>query len=155
MRFTPSSLSVMGVLQTWFHLEIPEYLVVGAGAAILLLVVLVRLDAIPDFRFRLLVMSSVLIWVVIFNHMAESPTMIIAMAGVGLWYYFQPADTVNTILLVLTFVLTCLSPTDLVPRAVRQRLLIGYVQVAPCIVVWMKIQYDLLRFPARTKSPAV
>src|SRR5262249_26068032 len=110
-------------------------------------VLAIRFDAAGDFRFRLLVIASALIWVVIFNHMAESPTMVIAMAGVAMWYYFQPANPANLFLLVITFFLTCLSPTDVVPRAVRRHLLIGYVQVAPLIVVWMKIQVDLLRFP--------
>ncbi len=144
---THIGLSLMGVMQTWFHISIPGYIALPAGAAILILVLIVRRDAHQDFYFRLLAVSSVLIWVVIFNHMAESPTMIVAVTGVALWYFFQPASTTNRIILLISFVLTCLAPTDIVPRPLRQQFKVGYAEAAPCILVWFKVQYDLLRFP--------
>jgi hypothetical protein len=143
---THLGLSLMGVLKEWFGVSVPSLYVALAGGVILMGVVAFRLDSRDDFKFRLLVLSSVLLWVIVFNHMAESPAMIIAVTGVALWYYFQERSVPNLVLLVLTFALTCLAPTDAVPRALRQRIDVGYLEAAPCIIVWFKVQHDLLRF---------
>ena len=52
----------------------------------------------------MLLLASIMIWVVIFNHRAESPTFIIAITGVALWYYAQQQKPENYVLLVLAFV---------------------------------------------------
>jgi hypothetical protein len=99
----------------------------------------------PDSLLHLLVMASVLIWVVIFNHMAEPPTYVIAMLGVGLWYFSQPSTPARTALVVATFLLTAMSATDIYPRAFRSRVVSPYVlRAAPCIFVWLALQYELL-----------
>jgi hypothetical protein len=138
-------LSVMGFLRAWLHLEIPQNYVVLAGAIIMTGVAL--RGAMREVRFRLLVMASVLIFVTIFNYAAESPTFVLAVTGCALWYFFQARTTANLVLLILVFLFTCLSSTDLVPRALRREYLETYViKAIPCILVWIKLQYDLLRF---------
>ena len=90
-------------------------------------------------------LASVMVWVVIFNHRAESPTFIIAITGVAIWYYSQNQKTENYVLLVLAFVFTTLSPTDLFPRFIRNEWMKPYVvKAVPCILIWAKITYDLL-----------
>ena len=77
--------------------------------------------------------------------MAESPTFIIAMAGVVIWFYAQKPSTINIVLLILCIVFTCLSPTDIFPPYVRKEIFQPYVAKAvPCILIWVKIIYDLL-----------
>src|SRR5690606_38477454 len=95
--------------------------------------------------FRLNMLSSVLIWIIIFNHKAESPTFIIAVSGIALWFFSQQAKKENTILLILVFIFTCLAPTDLFPKYIRDNIFEPYVvKAVPCILVWLKISYDLL-----------
>ena len=140
-------LSVMGALRAWFHLEIPQSYVVLAGVLVLASVAL--RGPVCDPRFRLLAAASVLIFATIFNYAAESPTFVLAVTGCALWYFFQPRTAANRVLLIAVFVLTCLSSTDLVPRALRREYLEAYViKAIPCILVWIKLQYDLLRFNA-------
>jgi hypothetical protein len=135
----------MGFLRAWLHLEIPQNYVVLAGAIIMTGVAL--RGAMREVRFRLLVMASVLIFVTIFNYAAESPTFVLAVTGCALWYFFQARTTANLVLLILVFLFTCVSSTDLVPRALRREYLETYViKAIPCILVWIKLQYDLLRF---------
>ena len=94
-------------------------------------------------RQRTLVLASVLVFVTIFNYAAESPSYVIAVAGVALWYFSQPRTPVNSVLLAATF-LAMLSSTDLVPRTIRHDFVEPYVVKAiPCIAVWIKIQWDL------------
>lgn len=138
-------LSVMGFLRAWFHLEVPQNYVVLAGALILIAVALRGPHRDP--RFRLLAAASVLIFVTIFNYAAESPTFVLAVTGCALWYFFQARTPANLALLIAVFLFTCLSSTDLVPRALRREFLETYViKAVPCILVWIKLQYDMLRF---------
>ena len=138
-------LSVMGFLRAWFHLDIPQTYVVLAGALILVAVALRGPRRDP--RFRLLTAASVLIFVTIFNYAAESPTFVLAATGCALWYFYQARTPANLTLLIAVFLFTCLSSTDLVPRALRREFLETYVvKAVPCILVWIKLQYDMLRF---------
>ena len=110
-----------------------------------------------DYSFRLVMLSSVLVWMVIFNHMAESPTFIVAMAGVVIWFYAQKPNITNLVLLILCIVFTCLSPTDIFPPYVRKEIFQPYViKAVPCILIWVKMIYDLLfdKFtPGKLKYP--
>jgi hypothetical protein len=136
--------SVMGWLHTWFGLEPYKVSVVLAGIA-LLCAPLLRFNLYGDYRFRKEVLASVLIWVVIFNHRAESPTFILAVTGVALWYFARPRLQAERVLLWLVFILTCLSPTDLFPPIVRKKIIGPYVlKAVPCIAVWLKLSYELL-----------
>lgn len=137
-------LSVIGWLKSWFGWQVNKTYVSLAGV-ILFCIPLLKISSYPNFVFRILMLSSILIWVVIFNHRAESPTFIIAISGVALWYYAQFPKKENYILLVLAFVFTALSPTDLFPKFIRDEWMKPYVvKAVPCILVWIKITYDLL-----------
>lgn len=137
-------LSVIGWLKTWFKLDVNKTYVSVAGA-ILFCIPLLRIKQYANFTFRMLMLASMMIWVVIFNHRAESPTFIIAITGVALWYYGQQQKPENYVLLVLAFVFTALSPTDLFPKFIRNEWMKPYVvKAVPCILIWGKITYDLL-----------
>ena len=145
-------LSVAGGMQAWFGLAPDKSLIVVVGAALFCLAYLNR-KAWSEPGFRLLLLASALIWVIIFNHMAESPTFIIAVSGVGLWYVSQERNTVNLVLLLSVFVLTCLSPTELFPAAVRSGFMVPWrLKVLPCILVWVKILYDQLAYVPRSRD---
>ncbi len=138
-------LSVMGWLHTWFGFE-PEKLIIVFLGIIGFLLPLLKVDQYQDYIFRLLMLSSVLIWVVIFNHKAESPTFILAMAGVSIWFFSQPGSIMNIILFVSGFIFTSLSPTDIFPPFIRNELFKPYViKVVPCILIWIKLIFDMLR----------
>jgi hypothetical protein len=146
-------LSVMGILQSWFHLTPPNFLILVLGT-ILLLLPFLNVRSYGNLQFRYLLLSSLLIWMIIFNHKAESPTYIIAMSGVGIWYFTQSRRTGNLLLLLLALLMTSLSPTDLFPRYLRHFFFSPYkLKALPVILVWLKIQYELLRhFFMKTKE---
>lgn len=140
--------SVMGWLHSWFSVSISKNMVVLAGVALFLLP-LANLKAYKELGFRYLLLASVLIWVVIFNHKAESPTFVIAMAGVALWYVNSEKNVLNTVLFIGAFVLTSLSPTDIFPRPIREEWVKPYVlKAVPCILVWVKVLYDMATWRA-------
>jgi hypothetical protein len=172
--------SIMSWLRAWFGLDLPKNLVVGIGAVLLVVPVLMlfrrggRAPARPadtgimpqagssaapasaeprfqsgswivaDPTLRVLVMASVLIWVVIFNHMAEPPTYVIAMTGVALWYFSRPPITWRTALVVFTFLFTAGSASDIYPPVVRKQFISPFVmRAAGCIFVWVALQLEM------------
>ncbi|MFT5876281.1 MAG: hypothetical protein ACI9GM_000933 [Salibacteraceae bacterium] len=138
------SLSVMGWLKYWFDL-VPSGSLLTAIGIVVFLIPLVQIKKYSNPVFRQLILASVLIWVVLFNHKAESPTFIIAMAGVAIWYFAQPKNTVNLILLIFVLVFSQLAPSDLYPKSIRDSFFVPYViKVFPVILVWMKLLYDTI-----------
>ncbi|MCC6459553.1 MAG: DUF2029 domain-containing protein [Saprospiraceae bacterium] len=139
-------LSVIGWLYTWFGWAAPKLGVLVLGLAALGLSALaVRRRPLPDNRVML--WASILIWVVIFNHKAESPTFVIALCGVALWYLsLGPAVLWQKILLWTAFALASLTPTDIFPRLIREQLVQPYVlKAVPCMAIWTLITWRLLR----------
>jgi len=143
-RSASIGLSVMGLLETWFKVNISKNLVALVGL-LLFLVPLMYVRRYNDLTFRLLYLASTLIWMVIFNHKAESPTYIIVMSGIGIWYFCQAPDPVNRILLILAFLLISMSISDLVPAPIRNGFIRPYgIKAVMGIVIWCKILYQQL-----------
>lgn len=137
-------LSVMGWLKTWFHANLPKIWVVTSGA-LLLLLPLIKTSYYELAIFRKLVLASILLWVIIFNHKAESSTFIIAMCGIAIWWFSVKANPYLLLLVVIAFIFTSLSPTDLFPRFIRVEWVEPYVlKAVPCIFIWLVIQWQLL-----------
>lgn len=145
MDYTGSGgISVMGWLHSWFHFDPPKNLITLAGIIIFCLPLLF-VNRYDQFIFRWLFFCNILIWVIIFNHKAESATFIIAACGIALWYFSGERNYFSLALLILAFIFTCLSPTDLFPPAIRTNIFVPYtVKVVPCIVIWVIIIYELI-----------
>lgn len=144
--------SVMGWLATWFQWQPAKTAVLGAGLLLLVLPYL-RRSAFADPVFRLQLLAFLLIWLVIFNHMAESPTFVIAMTGVALWFVPAAKDRGTVALFVLAFLLTSLSATDLFPRGVREVWVKPYVlKAVPCILIAAVLWVWLMVASVRTRQ---
>ncbi|MBY0434952.1 MAG: DUF2029 domain-containing protein [Cyclobacteriaceae bacterium] len=146
-------LSVMGWLTSWFDWHPNKNVVVIVGLFLLCLP-LVRWKQYAWYDFRITWLSSVLIWVVIFNHKAESPTFIIAATGAAMWYFIKPRTALDLVLIVLLFVFTTLSPTDIFPRFIQENYFDPYnAKVVPCIILWIRILIEILTM--REEKPVV
>lgn len=137
-------LSVQGWLESWFGWVPSKMSVTLAGLALLIVSVLAVWRQ-PSTVNRTLACASVLIWVVIFNHKAESPTFVIAMCGVALWWCTAEKKLWEKVLLGVTFALVSLSPTDIFPPVVRREIVQPYVlKAVPCILIWGIITWKML-----------
>ncbi|HQS53029.1 MAG TPA: glycosyltransferase family 87 protein, partial [Daejeonella sp.] len=97
--------------------------------------------------YRLMLLASVLIFTVIFSSGSESPTYIIAFAGVSIWFMVQASPKSKGILFlfVFAFVLTSMSPSDLFPKIIRDTYIKPYsLKALPCVLVWFVIIYQML-----------
>ncbi len=149
-------LSVAGWLQTWFG-WLPSKNAVTLSGLLLLGASAWAVYRRPTQFHRGILAASVLIWVVIFNHKAESPTFVIALSGVALWYlsYLKPALW-QKILLWTTFVLVSLTPTDIFPKTVRETIVQPYVlKAVPCIALWAVLTFNLVKTLFTRREAAV
>lgn len=137
-------ISVMGLLHAWLDIATGKNVLIVTGAA-LYLVPFIFIRRYHSELFRLKLLASVLIWMVIFNHMAESPTYIIAMTGVGIWFFTSKRNWIDISLLILALLLTSVSMTDLTPNAWKDAVIKPYVLKAlPAIIIWIKLNAELI-----------
>ncbi len=135
--------SLIGWLNIWFGLESNKLIIVAVGVLIFL-IPLFRYKEYKTYTFRILTLCSILIWVILFNHKAESPTMIIAMSGVSIWFVISGKSNLNMILFLAALLLVSLSATDLFPHYIREAIIEPYaIKVIPLILIWLKIIYDM------------
>ena len=97
--------------------------------------------------FRYGILSSVLLFVVLFSTGSESSTYIIPFAGIALWYVTSPWKRRgwDVALMVFAFVLSSLSPSDLFPRSLREAYVLPYaLKALPPTLIWLRLSYELL-----------
>lgn len=119
---------------------------------ILQMIPLLRFKQYSDTIFQLRYLASLAIFVVIFSSSSESPTFIIAVSGVAIWFISQeyPIQNWVKVLLVLVVIITSLSATDIFPKNVRQLFIIYSIKAFPCCLIWFTCIYQLL-FEETTK----
>ncbi|MDP9954761.1 hypothetical protein J2X97_000398 [Epilithonimonas hungarica] len=96
--------------------------------------------------FQMMILSSTLLFVVLFSSGSESPTYIIAIAGVMIWFLMQEnISKVDVGLLIFVMIFTCFAFSDLFPKSVKEEVFIKYsTKAIPCILVWFRVMYELL-----------
>jgi hypothetical protein len=142
--YVPNSLSLVGGFKNWFGWVIDSNVMLLMGV-LFFGISLLRWKQFGALSYRFLFMSQVLIWMVIFNHKAESPTFIIALTGVAIAYYYLPDRKWNTALLWLVIVFTSLSTTDVFPNFIQQNIFIPYsIKLLPCVIFYFFVLYNLL-----------
>jgi hypothetical protein len=117
-------LSVMRHLRDWLEIEWPNWTLQAVGTAIFLLPIALRRDrwSVPAFRMELL--CSLLIYVVLFNHQAERQSFVIAATGAVIWFATGPRTIERGVLVALA--------------------LLG-VPTIPYLALWLVMQVELLR----------
>jgi len=105
-----------------------------------------RIKQYQNLPFQLLILSSTLLFIVLFSSGSESPTYIIAVAGVMIWFLIQKEKTPYVIgLLIFVIILTCFSFSDLFPKFIKENYIIKYsLKALPCCFVWFRVIYELL-----------
>jgi hypothetical protein len=121
-------------------------------AGVLMLLPLLKRKYYEDNRFKLFYLAQVLIGLVIFSTSAESPTYVIAVTGFAIWYaaFGEERPQWMKWMLVLLFLLTILSSTDLFPLYVRNTFIKPFaLKALPCVLAWLVITYQLLFYRGR------
>ena len=137
------SLSLIGVIGMFKSIQIDQGWIILAGTLTMLLVLLKK-EVYQNSQFRQLYLGGILLFTVIFNPGVESPTYIIAVAGAAIWYISLDRLKWHQWLMILLFIFTCLSPTEIFPKPIRDHFLKPYhIKAIPCIIVWAVCMFEL------------
>lgn len=136
--------SVEGWLQSWFGLRPPRLAILAVGGA-LALAPLWNVQAYASFGFRLRFLASLMMWMIVFNHLAEPPTFVIAMCGAALWLFHEPSTPLRVALAAATYFFVSFAYSDLVPRELRVQFVRPYVlKAVPITLLWLVITAEQL-----------
>ena len=144
---------LMGVLHVWFGLTWPHWPVQLFGLIVLLAPIALRRDLWTDVRFRTLLIASILVFCVLFNHQAESPTYVIAMVGMAIWFATHDRSAWRIARIVIAVLLVNVGSSGILPSAVYQMVYVAYLlKTVPLILIWCVMQLELLGLLGNTDS---
>ena len=147
------NISIMGIVSRVFSLkELSNgWFLIPAFVATIL--PLAKVSNWNKTRFQWLYFSQLLIGLVVFSSSSESPTFVIAVTGVAIWYVVQPISSGKwkNLLLALVIIFTVFSATDLFPKYIRNHIIDPYaLKALPCFFVWVVASLQL-NFPTLVK----
>lgn len=149
-------ISVMGMIRRIFSYPQLSNLLVMLPGMLLFAFSYLRIKSFKNVNYQLLILASTLLFTVIFSTGSESPTYIIAFAGVAIWYMNldRPVKPFEIFLLIFALVITSLSPSDLFPKFINKTYIKPYaLKALPCLVIWLKIIYETLTREFKQQSP--
>ena len=151
-------ISLMGLIRNIFNYRELSNIVVIVPGILLFGLWYLRVSCYKLLPYQLLLLASTLIFVIIFSSSSESPTYIIAVAGVATWFMNldRPVTGFEIFLLVFCLVLTVFSPSDLFPKSIRLNYVQPYkLKALPCVLIWFKIIYETItrKFHPASASP--
>jgi hypothetical protein len=137
--------SVMQMTQLLFHADWPNWPQQLLGVLALVAPVVLQPSRWRSWEFRRLYLCSLLVFCVIFNHQAESPTFVIAVTGVAIWFVSLERRTRGHWAMFAFFVVcTVLASSVAMPEVIQRELFDRYrFKTVPLIVIWVAMQVRL------------
>lgn len=138
--------SLMGIVRRVLgNAEISNLVFLVPGILVFALPYL-RIKQYKNLSFQLMILASTLLFIVLFSSGSESPTYIIAVAGVMIWFIMQKKKSPLVIgLLIFVIILTCFSFSDLFPKFIKENYIMKYsLKALPCCIVWFRVIYELM-----------
>ena len=139
--------SVIGILNSFFGYHGPSWAIEAVGTVLVLIPLALRRDRWDEPAFRRLYLCSLLVFMVIFNHNAESPSYVVAMTGIAVWYATAQRTATHHVLIVLVLLVLWVATESVVPAVARVWIRDHAGKAAVCLPCWLLMQRDLLRRP--------
>lgn len=114
---------------------------------VLLVLPYVRFSQYKHVAFRQTILASVMMFIILFSTGSESSGYITPFIGICIWFTAAPWQRTgwDIALLVLVFVLSSMSPSDLFPAYLRKTYVQPYaLKALPVTIVWLKLCYEML-----------
>lgn len=145
--------SVMRILTDWFGVHVPNWTVQLAGILLLLAPVVARRSIWDSTPFRLRFLCSLMVFLVVFNHQAESSSFVIATTGVAIWFATTRRSWWRTALLALVLLGVSVPRLFLFPYHTYHDVIQAHALDAfPCLLVWLALQLELWTWPSSELS---
>lgn len=147
-----SNISIHRIIQQFVSPNIQTMVIVVSGIVLFCTVYMHRKSFVFT-RFKMLLLSSILIFQVIFHPAAESSTYITAVTGVVIYWFYSPKTSLDLILLIACYILTVMSPTEFMPGYIKDHFIGPYVLKAwPCVIIWLRVLYLMHLYGLTQKS---
>lgn len=142
---TSCNINFMGVCRGLFDIHI-DAIHIQIYSMLFLLMPLLRLKAYRQDSFRMCYLVLLMVWVVIFSHKSESPSYVVALSGIALWFAMQKEySTFKIFLLMFLLLFSYFSSTDIFPRLLRKYFMLYCgVKAIPCILLFFVVLYELM-----------
>lgn len=139
-------LSVMGMMRRISGNRELSNMIILMPAFIIFGLQFVKYKLYDNMTYRLLILASVLLSVVLFSSSSESPTYIIAITGVAIWFTQQnrPYSKIVIGLFVFVIVFSSFSTSDLIPHFIRLFWKTYALKALPCLLVWLYLVSQIL-----------
>lgn len=138
--------SAMELVHRWSGVDWANWPIQMVGTGILLAPLALRRERWTDHRFRLRYLCSLLLYVVLFNHMAERASFVIAFTGMAIWFASEPRTAWRTAMFGVAFVTIPLMATVLpVPAFLKSETGTLYRLALPTLMIWGAMQWALWR----------
>lgn len=138
-------ISIMGLIRRNLYHQLNDKLVLIFGMLAMASQFIYR-RYFTNEAFRLYMLSSLLIFVVIFSTGSESPTYIIALPGICLWYFLQPRTIQGLWFFIFAYVLTTFSYSDIFTPWFREHIVKPYsLKALPACMIWVIILIQIHR----------
>jgi hypothetical protein len=148
------NISVMGMLHRITQSTFSDMYVL-IPAVVLFVLPLLRRKQWGAERYRLGVLASALMCIILFSTGSETSGYVIAMTGVAIWYVAcSQRSRTDVALLVLALVISSFGTSDLMPSPIRKGLIRPYsLKALPVLLVWLKLTYELCIRNYRLEPP--
>lgn len=139
-------MSIMGFFRKVFHAPaLTNIMFIGVGAVLFMLPYL-NFKIYAKRRFQLLILSSALMFPIIFSTGAEDCTFIISIAGVGIWYILERNRLLKHIFLPVLLIITCNFPLLFFPEFTKNHQILLSMISFVYFLVWIRVLYKAIMY---------
>lgn len=136
-----TDISIMGFFRSLLNYRgIPNYVFISLGV-ILFMLPFSYLQLLNKRKFQLMILSSVLIFPILFSTGSEDCTYIISITAVGIWYVQEKNRKMKNVLLPILLFITCNFPLLLFPVYAKAHPLTLSILSFPYFIVWIRVLY--------------
>jgi len=137
-----TGVSIIGLLSNFYISDLLKVIVQVVGI-VLFLLQFRRVGLYGNDMYRLMMLASLLIWLTLFNHAAESASYVLAITGVALWYVLQKKSLMLSYLIGLTLIVVSVLTIDPSPRLIVDAMERYSLKALPCLVIWIIMFWQL------------
>lgn len=136
-----TNVSIHRIIHQTISPDISTLTIIVAGVLLFCTVYVYR-KSFVETNFKMLLLSSILIFQVIFQPAAEFAGYITAVTGAIIYWFHSPKNRVDFILMFTCYFLTVMGYTDLMPLYIKENFIKPYVLKAlPCALIWFRVVY--------------
>lgn len=141
---TRYGISLVGLASTNFGINNTIKLLIQFSGLALFLSALLRYKMFSSLEFRLYLLASLLISIVLINHDAEDFSYTMAMSGVGIWYVLQPRQRWLINLMLVFILVVSVFPIDPTPKPLIRFMVKHALKALPVTILWLVLVYQIL-----------